>query len=145
MIDSGRIRTPVSIADSPSATERNSGTAKNSPACSRYWKKNDDHALAQQSDPQDHRVEQRRLTGLAAVPLPARGTRRRTATPPSISQTTGERPSQVGAPGFGCANPQIPDPQDPEDDQAQAESGQRGADAGRVRRLPRAACRPCAG
>ena len=40
VIDSGRIRRPVSIAERPSAIERNNGTAKNRPAWSRYWKKN---------------------------------------------------------------------------------------------------------
>ena len=38
--ESGSSRTPVSIAESPSATERNSGTTKKSPAWTRYWKKN---------------------------------------------------------------------------------------------------------
>ncbi len=33
--DSGRIRTPVSSADRPSDTDRNSGIVKNSPACTR--------------------------------------------------------------------------------------------------------------
>ena len=39
--ESGSKRTPVATAESPSATERNSGTVKNSPACRRYWKKNE--------------------------------------------------------------------------------------------------------
>ncbi len=34
--ESGRSRTPVSTAESPSATERKRGMAKNSPACNRY-------------------------------------------------------------------------------------------------------------
>ena len=38
--ESGSRRTPVAIADKPSATDRNSGTAKNSPAWTGYWKKN---------------------------------------------------------------------------------------------------------
>ncbi len=29
------------MADSPSAIERNSGPAKNSPPCKKYWKKNE--------------------------------------------------------------------------------------------------------
>ena len=37
--DSGNSRTPVPIADSPSAMDRNSGTVKNRPIWSRYWKK----------------------------------------------------------------------------------------------------------
>jgi hypothetical protein len=39
-MDRGSNRTPVAIADSPSATDKNNGTAKNRPACRRYWKKN---------------------------------------------------------------------------------------------------------
>jgi hypothetical protein len=39
--DSGSSRTPVATADSPSATDRNNGTAKNRPACSRYWNRNE--------------------------------------------------------------------------------------------------------
>ena len=39
MIDSGSSWTPVAMADSPSATDKNSGTTKNRPACRRYWKK----------------------------------------------------------------------------------------------------------
>jgi hypothetical protein len=35
--DSGRIRTPVSIADSPRATDRYSGMVKNRPAWIRNW------------------------------------------------------------------------------------------------------------
>ena len=38
--DSGSSRTPVATADSPSATDKNNGTAKNRPACRKYWKKN---------------------------------------------------------------------------------------------------------
>ena len=41
VMDSGSSRTPVAIAESPSATDKNSGTAKNRPACSRYCRKND--------------------------------------------------------------------------------------------------------
>ncbi len=40
-MDSGSSRTPVAIADSPSATNKNNGTVKNRPACRKYWKKND--------------------------------------------------------------------------------------------------------
>ena len=37
VIDKGSSRTPVAIADSPRATDRNRGMTKNRPACSRYW------------------------------------------------------------------------------------------------------------
>ena len=39
--DIGSSRTPVSIADSPSATDRNSGTTKNVPACTRNMNRNE--------------------------------------------------------------------------------------------------------
>ena len=51
-----------------------------------------------------------------------------TAPPPRISQTTGDSPSHVGASGFGSTNPQVPDAQDPVDDEAEAERRQAGAD-----------------
>jgi hypothetical protein len=38
--ESGVILSPVSIAESPSATERNNGTTKNSPIITTNWKKN---------------------------------------------------------------------------------------------------------
>jgi hypothetical protein len=41
VMDSGSSRTPVAIAENPSATDRNNGTAKKRPACRSYWKKND--------------------------------------------------------------------------------------------------------
>ena len=40
VIDSGMILMPVSIAESPRATERYSGIVKKSPAWTRNWKKN---------------------------------------------------------------------------------------------------------
>ncbi|MGH3235359.1 MAG: hypothetical protein ACRDOH_19355 [Streptosporangiaceae bacterium] len=40
-MDSGSSRTPVATAESPRATDKNNGTAKNRPACKKYWKKND--------------------------------------------------------------------------------------------------------
>ena len=38
--DSGVILIPVSIAESPRATERNRGTTKNRPIITRNWKRN---------------------------------------------------------------------------------------------------------
>jgi hypothetical protein len=40
VIDNGRIRIPVSMADNPRATDRYSGMVKNKPAWIRYWNKN---------------------------------------------------------------------------------------------------------
>ncbi len=39
VIESGSSRTPVATAESPSATDKNSGMTKKSPAWSKYWKK----------------------------------------------------------------------------------------------------------
>jgi hypothetical protein len=40
VIESGSSRAPVSSADRPRQTDRNSGTTKKKPAWTRYWKKN---------------------------------------------------------------------------------------------------------
>ena len=140
VIESGRSRTPVSIAESPSATERNSGTAKNSPACSRYWKKNE------VSPPRSSGI--RRIAGSTSGSRPARAggsPRRGRATaptpPPRISQITGDRPSQSGASGFGLDEAPRPRAQDAEHDQAEAERRERGADEVEPH-LPLAARRP---
>ena len=109
VIDSGSSRTPVAIADSPSATDRNSGTAKNSPACSRYWKKNADAARRGAS-------RSRASPGRSAPPRPGRVRRcshsrkpQSTTPPPRISQITGDSPSHSGAPALGCTKPHAPD------------------------------------
>ena len=128
MIDSGRIRTPVSIAESPSAIERNSGTAKNRPACSRYWKKNDGEPAAQQPDPQDRRVEQRGLTGVAAVLLPGEEPEQHRAAAEDAARSPATAPATSARPASGCTNPQVPDAQDPVHDQTEAERRERGAD-----------------
>ena len=108
VIESGNSRTPVSIADSPNATERNSGTAKNNPPCRRNWKKNE--------------VRPPRSTGLRMRARSMSGSEPRaisrfshvrnshmTTPPPSISQMVGDRPSHSGAPGLGLTNPHVPE------------------------------------
>ena len=110
VIDSGSSRTPVAIAERPSATDRNNGTAKNSPACRRYWKKNDDQPTAQLLDP-------RASPDRRAVRLPVSMRRRSharkphsTTPPPRIIQTTGERPNQSGCARLrGASSPHSPD------------------------------------
>ncbi len=107
VMDSGRIRTPVWMALSPSAIDRNSGTAKNSPACSRNWKKNDTNPV------RSSRTRSIAGSSSAGCPVSRRcfsQTRNPNSTPPParISHTTGDRPSQVGAPGLGCAKPHVP-------------------------------------
>ena len=107
VIDSGRSRTPVAIADSPRATDRNRGTAKNSPACNRYWKKN--------------AVRPPRNTGFRRIAGSTRGSApwasrrfshsmntQSTTPPPSISQIEGDRPSHSGADALGRTKPHSP-------------------------------------
>src|SRR5215470_6958823 len=107
VIESGSIRTPVSTAESPSATDRNRGTVKNRPACSRYWKKNEVNPPRRSLLPN--------IVVSISVASPASWRRRsqarnpRSTTPPAATnQTTGERPNQEGALGFGLTNPQAP-------------------------------------
>ena len=93
-------------ADSPRATERNSGTAKNRPACSRYWKKN---AVRP--------ARKRRFSRIAGSTSgsPPRASRRSSharrprSTPPArTSQIAADRPSHSGAASFGRTNPHSP-------------------------------------
>ena len=107
VIDSGMMRSPVSMAESPSAIERNSGTAKNRPAWSRYWKKNAVSPLRSSRT--------RRIAGSSSAARPVSRrcfshsrNRSSTAPPPRINQITGESPSHVGASGLGCTKPQVP-------------------------------------
>ena len=55
--ESGSRRTPVSIAERPSATERKSGTAKKSPPWRKYWKKNEVRPPRRTEVAQDRRVD----------------------------------------------------------------------------------------
>ena len=98
--DSGSSRTPVSIADSPSATDRNSGTTKNVPAWTRNMKRNEMTPLAQLDVAQHLGVDQRTLAALDAPVLPHTN-RASTTPPPRMSQITGERPSHCGSVGLG--------------------------------------------
>ena len=98
--DSGNSRTPVWIADSPSATDRNSGTTKNVPACTRNMKKNE-------TTPSRSWML-RSIVGSISAPSPRLirrfshiTNRAITTPPPRTSQITGEIPSQWGASGLG--------------------------------------------
>ena len=96
VIDSGSRRTPVAIADRPSATDRKSGIAKNSPACSRYWKKNAIEAGAQRGIRGCREVDQRLLAASDAAVQPAAGTavqhrRRRRGS----ARSTGDKPEPL--------------------------------------------------
>ena len=83
---------------------------------------------AQQPDPQDRRIEQRGLAGVAPVLLPLeeaeqhRAARRGSARSPARGPTTSARP------GFGLHEAPGAGAQDPVDDQAEPEGRERGAD-----------------
>ena len=104
----GSNRTPVSIAERPSATERKSGIAKKRPPCSRYWKKNELRPA--------RRVFVRRIAGSTSGSPPRAITRfsqvaksQITMPPARISQIVGESPIHSGPPCFGLTNPQVPE------------------------------------
>ena len=97
VIDSGSRRTPVATADSPSATERNSGMAKNRPAWRRYWKKNDDEPAAQAAVV-EHAPGPRSGSAPRVEPplLPGEEQPRGRAPPPSTSQIDGGEAEPLG-------------------------------------------------
>ncbi len=108
MKESGSRRTPVSIAESPSAIERKSGIAKKRPPCRKYWKKNEVRPL--------RRILVRRIPGSTSGSPPRAITRfsqaaksQITSPPARISQIDGERPIHRGPSGFGLTNPQVPE------------------------------------
>src|SRR5262249_15084619 len=124
--DSGSSRTPVATADSPSATDRNSGTVKNRPACSRYWNRNES------SPPPRGRVRPRRRAhkprgpaGRRANPPPHEA-----PNPPPAGQAQPDdwrHPQPLGCALFGLDKAPRPRAQDAIDDQPQAQRGQHGA------------------
>ena len=106
--ESGSRCMPVATADRPSATDRNSGTTKKIPACTRNRKKND-------VTPSRSWMF-RSIFGSISAAWPRAIRRfshianRPTTTPPaSTSQITGESPSHSGAPGLGRTNPHAPE------------------------------------
>ena len=124
--ESGRSRTPVSIAESPSATERNSGTAKKSPPCRKYWKKNE------VSPPRS--TGTRRIAGSTSGSEP-RASRRfsHSKKSQSTSAAAEDQPDRrrqaepFGRAGLGLDEAPGPRRRMPVDDQPEAERRQRGA------------------
>ena len=107
VIESGRIRTPVSTAERPRATERKSGTVKKSPAWRRYWKKNE------VSPPRRSLFSS--IAGSIRAALPRSSWRlshhrkpRSTRPPASTIHTTADSPSHDGASGLGRTKPHEP-------------------------------------
>ncbi len=104
VIDSGRSRTPVSIADSPSDTDRNSGTTKNSPDCTKNWKKNIRRPPTI--------CVWRKMDGRTSGSSPRSSSRdsqvknsQSTKAPPRISHKVAEIPHSSGASGLGDTHP----------------------------------------
>ena len=125
--DSGSSRTPVSTAEIPSATDRNSGTVKKIPAWMRNMEEEGHDPAAQLEVAQHRRVDQRALAALDPPVLPH--TNRTSTTPPAkISQITGDSPSHSGASGFGRTNPHVPGLENAEHDRAEPKRGQGRAD-----------------
>jgi hypothetical protein len=106
--ESGNSRTPVAIAESPSATDRNRGTAKNRPAWARYWKKNDVRP-ARRVGFQMRSRSTRGVRPRATTWLSHRTNTFRTTTPAAIIQITGDSRSHSGAPSFGITRPHVPE------------------------------------
>ncbi len=126
VIDSGMIRSPVSMAESPSAIERNRGTAKNRPAWSRYWKKNAMSPLRSSLT--------LRIAGSSSAALPvsrrcfshSRKQEQHRATAEEQPDHRRE-PQPRGRVGFGLHEPPGARTQHAVDDQAEPERGERGA------------------
>ncbi len=108
VIDNGIRRMPVSMADRPRATDRNSGITKNIPACRRYWKKNEMSPPSQLADAQHRGVHQRRFAPVEPTVLPPQedpaARRRRRAS--ARSRATGRATS--GHPPWAARIPNCP-------------------------------------
>ena len=104
--ESGSSRTPVSIGERPSATERNSGMAKKRPAWIRNWKKNvvrPPGALSRSMRRGDQRLRRRRDSGSPSAGTPRSRARRedqpdrwREADRDSGAPSLGQHPAPVG-------------------------------------------------
>ena len=104
VIESGSRRTPVSIADSPSATERKSGTTKKMPACTRYWKKN----IVRPPSSWRFRSIAGRTSGSSPRDSSRASQRKKsqiTSRPPSTSHIVGERPAHEARPPSAGSSP----------------------------------------
>jgi hypothetical protein len=107
VIESGSSRAPVSSADRPRQTDRNSGTTKKKPAWTRYWKKN------MVSPPVSclFRSIAGRTSGSSPFASSWASQRKKiqsTNRPARISQTVGDSPAHEGPPAFGCIQPHSP-------------------------------------
>ena len=139
-IDSGTSRIPVSIADSSSTTDRNSGIVKKIPDCRKNWKPNSVRPPVELPDAQDRRRQQR----LAAVLLEAVAPQQER---PQEQQAARDQPDDRRRPRegrrvrLGLDQAPLAGLEDPEHEQRHAARGQHGADdvdpraLGRRRRL----------
>ena len=118
--DSGSSRTPVAIADRPSATDKNNGTAKNRPACRKYWKKNDVSPPRRVRVPQHRRIQQHGAAARQAVILPPQEEPQHH--PAGQDQPDHRRePEPRGSTGLGLDQTPRPGAQDAVDDQPDGE------------------------
>ena len=132
--ESGSRRTPVAMGDSPSTTERNSGTMKNSPAGIRNWKRN------VISPPVSCLT--RSSAGEMSGSLPASSSRlcqrrnsQRKKRPAMMNQIVSERPNSDVAPSLGRNQPQVDDLSTPRTISARPIDDTDGADQVEVRPL----------
>ena len=98
---------PVSIADSSSTTDRNSGIVKKIPDCRKNWKPNSVRPPVS--------CRTRRIDGASSGSPPFCSRRwhhsrnvHRGSRPPEISQITGDVPARVGASALGWTRPHSP-------------------------------------
>ena len=143
VIESGSSRTPVSTALSPSATDRNSGTVKNSPAWSRNWKKN------MVSPPVSWALLNRIATSTRGsrptfLQCSSHWKNSRTARPARRGSSTRviERPARSGASGLGRHPAPLARPEHAVHREAEAGGGQQRADHVEPDRHPRGGVLP---
>ncbi len=110
--ESGSSRTPVSIAERPSATERKSGTTKKNPAWTRNWKKNIVRP------PVSCRLRSIAVRTSGSWPCDSRRACQRkksqiTKSPPRTSQIVGDSPAHDGPSGLGWIQPHSPERRTP--------------------------------
>ena len=127
MKESGSRRTPVSIAESPSAIERKSGIAKNMPALEEVLEEERGEARAQDRDPQDRRVDERLALALDEAVLPPEEERQHGGAAEHQPDHRRE-PDPFGRVGLGLDEAPGPGAQDAEHDQPEAEGREPGPD-----------------
>ena len=106
-MDSGRSRTPVSIADSPSATDRNSGTTKNTPGLEQELEEEHRQPAGElaRSRASPGRTSGSRPAPITLVPPSARRPGAPRAARPATSQTTARARAATARPAWAGPSP----------------------------------------